>query len=81
MASEIVPESLKPAERKPDSYSSIWTYVNQLETLLEVIENDVLEMNFHDDYEKRRVDLNRVGNLLSTTRTIAGELAVAVRVR
>lgn len=58
----------------------LWGYINQLETLLEVMNEDLCDLCFLPE-EERRARSNRVHNILGAAIAVAGQLAVEARVR
>lgn len=61
--------------------ADLWGKINQLESILEVINEDMVEMITSEDPASRKHALNRAHNLLGAAQGVAGDLARATGVR
>lgn len=61
--------------------TDLWGDINQLESLLEVIGEDLCELVSTDDRESRKHLANRAHNLLGAAQGLAGNLARIAMVR
>lgn len=62
-------------------FLALWPHINQLESVLEVMNDDFCAMLQSEDAAQRRHLRDRVHNLLGAAQTIAGELAKATSIR
>lgn len=72
-------ESVPTPERL--SVVDLWPYISQLESLLDVVNDDLITMQEVSDQDVRKQHFNRAHNLLGAAQTVAAELAVKARVR
>ncbi len=68
------------AKRKPDCFIDLWSHINQLETLLEVM-NTELCGEIQDIPKEFKPALNRLHNLLAAAETVSDVLAGKCGVR
>lgn len=71
-------KSKQPAA-EPDSFIDLWPHINQLETLLEVMDDDLCAL--HNLPKALRPAINRLHNLLGAAQAIGDVLAEKCRVR
>lgn len=64
-----------------ESFVTLWPHINQLESLLDVMNQDMCELQVADNESTKEALFNRAHNILGAATTIAGELAKAARVR
>jgi len=72
---------IKAIAHEPDSYSKLWQTINQLESVLEIANEDFITMMEESEPSRKRYFRDRTHNLIGAAQALAEKLATETGVR